>query len=284
MVTGAAGQLGQALVAAAPGDVDLVTADRTVLDLSDPFAIRDRVAALAPDVLVNCAAYTAVDRAEGEPGLAQAVNGEAVGAMAEALAAHGGRLVQVSTDFVFDGTANRAYRPDDRVAPVSVYGRSKAAGEAAAGPAATIVRTAWVHGAGGANFVTTMLRLMRERDEVRVVADQIGAPTWTGGLAPAIWGLVALGRPGVWHWSDAGVASWYDFAVAIQEEALAAGLLDRAVPIVPIATANYPTPALRPAFSLLDSTATRAALGLPAVHWRANLRRMLGSLPPGGTG
>lgn len=145
------------------------------------------------------------------------------------------------------------------------------------GADATVVRTAWVYAAGGANFVATMLRLMREREEVRVVADQIGAPTWAPGMAEVLWGLAARRAGGMWHWSDAGAASWYDFAVAIEEEARATGLLDRPCKVIPIATTDYPTPARRPAFSLLDNSATREALGLDAVHWRVNLRRMLGS-------
>jgi len=275
LVTGAGGQLGRALLANAPADWDCVGLTRGEFDLTDAGAIHDMIAAHAPDVVLNAAAYTAVDRAESEEPLAFAVNAQAVEAMADAARGFGAHLVHVSTDFVFDGTAARAYRPGDPRAPLSVYGRSKAAGEDAAGSDAAIVRTAWVYGTGGANFVITMLRLMRTRDEVQVVADQIGAPTWTTGLAAVVWGLAARRLSGTFHHSDAGVASWYDFAVAIQEEALALGLLTRAVPVVPIGTADYPTPAARPAFSLLDSTATHAALDLAPVHWRVNLRRML---------
>jgi dTDP-4-dehydrorhamnose reductase len=278
LVTGAAGQLGRALVAAAPADCACIAVGRAELDLADAAAIRRMIGRHAPDLVINAAAYTAVDRAESEETLARAVNADAVGTLADALRQDGGRLVQVSTDYVFDGESTRAYRPDAARNPQSSYGRTKAAGEDAAGPDATILRTAWVYGAGGANFVSTMLRLMRERDEVRVVADQIGAPTWTGGLAQVLWRLALSRASGTFHYSDAGVASWYDFAVAIQDEALALGLLDRAVPIVPIGTGDYPAPARRPAFSLLDSSATRSALGLPAVHWRANLRRMLAEL------
>ncbi|MGN3975558.1 dTDP-4-dehydrorhamnose reductase [Tsuneonella sp. SYSU-LHT278] len=275
LVTGAAGQLGRALLASAPRDAEVIPATRDMFDLADRSAIARALADVRPDVVVNAGAYVAVDRAESEEALANAVNAGAVEAMAEALARTGGRLVQVSTDFVFDGDSPRAWMPGDPRNPISAYGRSKAAGEVAAGDRAIVVRTAWVHGAGGANFVTTMLRLMRERDEVRVVCDQIGAPTWTGGLAQAIWGLVERDAVDTWHWSDAGVASWYDFALAIQEEALALGVLDRAVPVNPIPTSEFPTPAARPAFSLLDSSETRSFLGLQAVHWRENLRRHL---------
>ncbi|MFC3098024.1 dTDP-4-dehydrorhamnose reductase [Alteraurantiacibacter palmitatis] len=275
LVTGSAGQLGRALQTSAPPACEVTAVDRAELDLADAAAVGAFVHGLKPDLLVNAAAYTAVDKAESEEALAHAVNADAVAAMAEALRATGGRLVQVSTDFVFDGSSPRAYRPDDARNPLSAYGRTKAAGEDAAGPDALIVRTAWVHAAGGANFVRTMLRLMAERESLRVVADQIGAPTWAGGLAATIWGLVAKDARGIFHHTDAGTASWYDFAVAIQEEALALGLLARAVPVIPIATADYPTPATRPAFSLLDCSATRAALGDGYTHWRTHLRAML---------
>jgi dTDP-4-dehydrorhamnose reductase len=275
LVTGAGGQLGQALAAAAPADVQLIALSRAECDLADPISINAAIAAHRPDVLINAAAYTAVDRAESEVDLAMRVNGEAVMVMRRALAKYGGRLVQISTDFVFDGTSNRAYAPDARRNPLSAYGLSKAAGEDAAGDEALIVRTSWVYAAGGGNFVRTMLRLMRERDELSVVHDQLGAPTLASGLAATIWALVAHKASGIYHHRDAGVASWYDFAVAIQEESLALGLLTRAIPIRPIPSSAYPVPARRPAFSLLDDSATRALLGDAPPHWRANLRKML---------
>lgn len=275
LVTGATGQLGRALAATVPPGWTCVALDRAGLDLADGPSIRAVVEAHRPDLILNAAAYTAVDRAESEEALATAINGTAVGLLREAADSVGAHLVHISTDFVFDGTSSRAYRPGDPLAPLGAYGRSKAAGEVLAGKEATIIRTSWVHAAGGANFARTMMRLMRERDEVRVVADQIGAPTWASGLARVAWALGERRAGGVFHHSDAGVASWYDFALAVQEEALALGLLERAVPVVPIATSDYPTPAARPAFSLLDSSATRALLGWPAVHWRVNLRHML---------
>lgn len=279
LITGAGGQLGRALQARAPASAKITAIDVADLDLTDFAAVRARILADRPDLVINAAAYTAVDKAESEETLAAAINAGAVGAIAGALAESGGRLVHVSTDFVFDGTSARAYQPHDRRNPLSAYGRTKAAGEDAAAPDALpdtlIVRTAWVYTAGGANFVRTMLRLMATRDSVSVVADQIGAPTWAPGLAATIWGLVAKKAQGTFHHCDAGVASWYDFAVAIQEEALALGLLARAVPITPITTAQYPTPARRPAFSLLDCSATRALLDDGFTHWRVNLRQML---------
>lgn len=274
LVTGVNGQLGKALLACQPAGWTCVALDRAALDLADADAIARLVDAHEPDLVLNAAAYTAVDRAESEPELAHAVNAAAPAAFAKALGAQG-RLVQVSTDFVFDGTSGEAYRPDDRRNPQSVYGASKAAGEDGAGDRAVIVRTSWVHAAGGANFVRTMLRLMRERDELRVVADQIGSPTWATGLAEALWGLAAKDTGGTFHHRDAGVASWYDFAVAIAEEAHALGLLSRIPAITPIATSDYPTPAKRPAFSVLDVSATRAVLGDGHAHWRSHLKMML---------
>lgn len=275
LVTGAGGQLGRALQARAPNGVFIEAIDIADLDLTDTAAIEAHILASRPDIVLNAAAYTAVDKAESEEELARAINARAVAAMAAALARYGGKLVHMSTDFVFDGTSARAYRPLDSRNPISAYGRTKAEGEDAAGADALIVRTAWVYTAGGTNFVRTMLRLMREKDQLAVVADQIGAPTWAPGLAKVLWGLVEKNAKGLFHHSDAGIASWYDFAVAIQEEALTLGMLDRAIPLRPIATSEYPTPAARPAFSLLDSSATRELLGDGYTHWRTNLRLML---------
>ncbi|MFA7439339.1 MAG: dTDP-4-dehydrorhamnose reductase [Sphingomonadaceae bacterium] len=277
LVTGADGQLGRALAKTAPAHLQVTALSRSALDITDPPSIAAAIAQLAPDLVVNAAAYTAVDRAESEKDLAFAVNGAAPGQLAAA--AHGANagFVHISTDFVFDGHASVAYAPGAPTAPAGVYGASKLAGEQAAmatHPEALIVRTAWVYAAAGGNFVRTMLRLMAERDEVRVVADQIGTPTHADSLARAIWQLAAAKLSGIWNWTDAGVASWYDFAVAIQEEALALGLLSRAVPVIPIRTEDYPTPARRPAFSLLDKQATWAQTGL-AAHWRVELRDAL---------
>ncbi len=275
LITGISGQLGKALLATQPTDWDCIALDRAALDMSDADAIARVVDAHKPDLVLNAAAYTAVDRAESEPELAHLINAAAPGAFARALASSGGRLLQVSTDFVFDGRGARAYQPQDLRNPQSVYGASKSAGEDAAGSDAIIVRTSWVHAAGGGNFVRTMLSLMRERGELRVVADQIGSPTWATGLAQTLWGLAGKDQPGIYHHRDAGVASWYDFAFATAEEAFAIGLIARVPAIVPIASSDYPTPARRPPFSVLDVSATRALLGDCHVHWRTNLKSML---------
>lgn len=281
LILGAGGQLGRALAAAAPEVAEIIALTRTECDLADGAAIRSAVLAASPQIVFNAAAYTAVDKAESEPALAEAINGKAAGLIAEAARAAGARTVHVSTDFVFDGNGLRPYRPDDPVSPISVYGRSKLKGEAsvtAADPDALIVRTAWVYAAQGTNFVNTMLRLMRERDRLAIVADQIGTPTHAASLARALWALAQAGATGIHHYTDAGVASWYDFAVAIEEEARSLGLLARKVRVEPIATADYPTPARRPAYSVLDKSATWAAIGGPAPHWRVNLRAMLREL------
>lgn len=275
LVTGAGGQLGGALQRMAPSWASVSGISRDDCDLRDTTALRARLTVEAPDLIINAAAYTAVDLAESDEALARAINADAVAAMVEAMAGTGGKVVHVSTDYVFDGTSPVPYAPDAQRNPQGAYGRTKARGEDTLRTEDLLVRTAWVYEAGGANFVRTMIRLMKEREELGIVADQIGSPTWATGLARTIWGLVDRKADGTFHHSDAGVASWYDFAVAIAEEACALGLLARIPVIRPITTADYPTPAKRPAFSLLDCGTTRAALGAEAVHWRTNLRLML---------
>jgi dTDP-4-dehydrorhamnose reductase len=283
LVLGGGGQIASAVVASAPTQHHVMVRTRAELDIGDAQAVARALTETAAEWLVNAAAYTAVDLAEDQQGQAIAVNDTAVGVLAAAASAAGCRLLHLSTDFVFDGKSNRAYLPDDQTNPVSVYGVSKLGGERrvlnGAG-SGIVLRTAWVYAAAGRNFVLTMLRLMREKEQVSVVCDQIGTPTWAASIAAAIWGLMEAGAPGgVYHWTDLGVASWYDFAVAIQDEALARGLLSRAVPVIPIASAAYPTPARRPAFSVLDTASTRALIKAPARHWRHNLRIMLDGIP-----
>jgi dTDP-4-dehydrorhamnose reductase len=282
-VLGAGGQVGRAVARTMGGRHEVIATTRAELDIADAVEVARVLAAAKPQWIVNAAAYTAVDRAEDEPLRAAEINDRAVGILADAAARVHGRLLHLSTDFVFDGASNRAYLPDDVPHPLSVYGTTKLAGERralASGAAPIVLRTAWVYASAGKNFVLTMLKLMRERDQVRVVSDQIGAPTWATGLGVAIRDLLEAEAPaGIYHWTDLGAASWYDFAVAIQDEALARGLLSRAVPIVPITSQEYPTRATRPAFSVLDTRTTRAAVATPALHWRHNLRMMLDELP-----
>lgn len=280
LVTGAAGQLGQTVVATAPADVEVIALDSRRFDLAAA-DIGAQLDALDVDLVVNTAAYTAVDKAESEEGRlrAEQVNAIGVGALAQACAANGTRLLHVSTDFVFDGSRSTPYPTDAPCSPLGQYGLTKWRGELrvlAALPGAVVLRTAWVYSRYGNNFLKTMLRLMTERDAIGVVADQVGTPTSTLTLAQTLWHFVR--RPalhGIYHCTDAGVASWYDFAVAIQEEALARGLLSRPVSVRPIATTDYPTPAKRPAYSVLDKTATWRDLALEPQHWRAALRHVL---------
>ena len=292
LLTGAAGQLGHALHQQVPAELELIATSRSggegllALDLADAEACRAAVLTHHPDWVLNAGAYTAVDKAESEPELALAVNGGAPRAFAEGLLETGGRLLQLSTDFVFNGQQGSPYRPEQSRDPLGVYGASKAAGEQAVeqllatSGQSVILRTSWVMGPVGKNFALTMLRLYREREQISVVADQVGCPTSTATLAAACWRLIAAmdpaaRLPAVLHWSDAGAASWYDVAVAVGELGLELGLLERMAAVNPIATADYPTPAERPSYSLLDCTSSRKTLDLPPTHWRQALRQLL---------
>ena len=288
LLTGRHGQLGQALLAAVPEGIAVIATGREELDLAQAAACRSAVEQHRPDWVLNAGAYTAVDRAEGEVALAEAVNAGAPGAFAEALAVTGGRLLQVSTDFVFNGEQGHPYRPEQPVDPLGVYGATKAEGERRAAVALPperlcLLRTSWVYGPVGANFCLTMLRLHRARaaagEPLPVVADQVGCPTATGGLAAACWRAIQRGVSGRHHWSDCGAASWYDFAVAIGALGTGCGLLEQPAAVRPITTADYPTPARRPAYSLLECTGTRHALGLEGQHWQAGLAQVLARVP-----
>ena len=298
LLTGAAGQLGQALIASKPSGVQLISTSRSggegleALDLANAGACWSAVDAYRPDWVLNAGAYTAVDQAESEPDLALAVNAGAPRAFAQALISccPGSRLLQLSTDFVFDGDQGHPYQPDQRPDPLGVYGATKASGEKAvsevlgtgADGQAMILRTSWVYGPVGRNFLLTMLRLHRLKAEahepLRVVADQVGCPTATSGLAKTCWAAVTRQASGVLHWSDAGAATWFDFAVAIGAQAAARGLISAAAEVQPIRTVDYPTAATRPAYSLLDCTTTRERLQLASRHWQSMLDEVLGEL------
>lgn len=282
LIVGSKGQLGRALQSTAPAGMELFCVDVDELDITRPDLVNEWVDRVKPDILFNAAAYTAVDKAEQDEDTALAINGTAVGTLADAARRIGARFVHVSTDFVFDGTAGTPYAPDAPANPLSAYGRTKLVGEQLAGANAIIVRTAWVYAPVGNNFVRTMLRLMNERPEVRVVADQIGTPTYAPALAEALWRLIAAQAQGLYHYTDSGVASWYDFAVAIQEEGMAAGLLAKAAKVVPINTADFPTPAHRPSYSVLDKSGTFDIIGGPAPHWRDHLREMIAEIKTNG--
>ncbi|GAB1353743.1 dTDP-4-dehydrorhamnose reductase [Erysipelotrichia bacterium] len=278
MIAGMGGQLGFELKRTTPENVVLFAPTEADLDITSRDSVFACITKEQPAVIINCAAYTAVDKAESEIEKAYAVNQTGPRYLAEAARQHNALLVHISTDFVFDGSQGRPYSIEDRPNPLSVYGKSKLAGEnevVNSGAEAFIVRTAWLYSSHGNNFVKTMLRLMKERESIGVVADQIGTPTWANSLAQVIWQLIDRNARGLFHWSDAGVASWYDFAVAIQEEAHALGLLQKQIPIKAIATTDYPLPATRPGFSVLDKTATCRSIGRQPDHWRTNLRQML---------
>lgn len=278
LLLGSTGQLGLALQATKPEHVALTIAGRAQADLAHPAAVESFVSNSAADLIINAAAYTAVDKAESEEGLAFQINAQSVGAMAAAAARKGARFVTVSTDYVFDGHKAGLYDPDDPTSPLGAYGRTKLAGEQLALSRCAdslIVRTAWLYSEHGHNFVKTMLRLMSSHPQVRVVADQIGTPTYARSLAQALWRLAETDSRGVLHFTDSGVASWYDFACAIQELGLQRGLLKAGVPVLPISTADFPTPAKRPGLSILDKSKTWNILGGPADHWRSSLGGML---------
>jgi len=282
LVTGASGQLGHEVVGVFTrlGHVVLAPTEQE-LDFLEPERMAAAVRTTRADWVINCAAYTRVDQAENEPEPAFAVNCAAAGRLAGAVAAYGGRLLHVSTDFVFDGRLARPYRETDAPNPLGVYGRSKQAGEAAvlaALPGATVVRTAWLYGVHGHNFVKTMLRIAGEGKPLRVVADQIGSPTWASDLAGAIAVLVGLGADGLFHYANAGRTSWHGFAVAILEEAARVGFAIRTERVEPVTTAEYPTAATRPAWSVLDTEKIQPLLPASIPGWRDSLGNMLGEL------
>lgn len=279
LITGAGGQLGRALIARVPPEVTLQSVTHADLDIADAPAVATRLRDFRPALLINAAGFTRVDDAETQQAAAERGNAIGPAVLAAACRRAEAWLAHVSTDYVFDGEQSRPYDTRAPGNPLSVYGKTKLEGELAVTrelPArSTIVRTSWVYSAHGRNFLTTMLRLMKSRPQLKVVSDQIGAPTSVTGLAGILWALSLRRAAGLYHWCDSGVASWYDFAVAIAEEAVALGLLTSAPEIVPIGSADYPTAAKRPACSLLDKRATEHLLDTRAAHWRAALRETL---------
>lgn len=283
LVTGAHGQVGAAIVQAAPAGTDVTALGRDALDICDPAAMAATIAAAKPDVVINAAGYTAVDKAEAEADAALRTNGDAVADLARICGSAGAKLVHFSTDYIFDGGKGAPYAIGDPPAPLSVYGHSKLAGERAAltAPGALVIRTAWVYSERGGNFMKTMLDRFEQGDPVRVVSDQIGSPTSAHSLASAVWRLIFKEASGVQHVTDAGVCSWYDFAVAISEEAAAIGMTGTAPAIIPVGSRDYPTSARRPSFSVLDKSPTWGLLGEPARHWRVELKQVLARLKDG---
>jgi len=283
LIAGAYGQLGWELQRSVPDGIESVALSSSELDITNGKEVDETVDRGCPRVIINAAAYTAVDKAEEEPQRAFAVNAQGAANLASAAQKIGARFIHISTDFIFDGCKSSPYLPTDQANPTGVYGKSKLAGEQKVIEInglkqCALVRTAWVYSSHGHNFVKTMLRLMAERDHLGIVDDQVGTPTWAKTLAEAVWKLAVTDQDGIFHWTDAGVASWYDFAVAIQEEALSLELLKNKCAIVPIGTDDYPLPAKRPPFSVLDKSATWSKIGLSGQHWRQSLRNMLKEL------
>ncbi|NES21965.1 MAG: dTDP-4-dehydrorhamnose reductase [Symploca sp. SIO3E6] len=291
LLTGITGQLGQELQQTLAPFGNVNGFSHQTLDLTQPDKIRQVIQEVQPDFIVNAAAYTAVDKAETETELANSINGTAPTIMAEEAQRLGATLIHVSTDYVFNGQKNTPYLEEDTPDPVNTYGQSKLLGEEGIQKNSDrylILRTAWVYGTyGKGNFVKTMLRLGAEREELRVVVDQVGTPSWTGDIAQAMLGLLnnlvkeqAENSPltGIYHFTNSGAISWYDFAVAIFEEAKQLGIPLKVQRVVPITTAEYPTPAKRPTYSVLSGKKISAVLGKHSPHWRSGLRQMLQQL------
>lgn len=279
LLLGCEGQLGKELqILLAASHPKLIALSRNDLDLSNTVELQKCLAEIKPAVIFNCAAYTAVDKAESEPDLAHKINAKVPEILAQFAAQNSAFLIHISTDYVFDGTQSS---PDSETAvtnPLNVYGATKLAGEQAIQQETEnhlILRTSWVYGNyGKGNFVKTMLRLGQEREEIRIVCDQIGSPTWTGDLATFI-ARLPQGLRGIYHYSNSGVASWYDFAIAIFEEARALGFPLKVQRVIPIPTSQYPTPAKRPSYSVLCCDKLIAQLEQHPPHWRESLRKML---------
>lgn len=282
LITGADGQLGYELQRTVLQGYEYIATDKDELDITNAEAVNNFVTKTNPDVIINSAAYTAVDKAEEETELAIAINTTGAANLAQVSKDNNIQFMQVSTDFVFDGKACSPYPVDAVAKPDGYYGKTKHDGDnhvlEILADDAFIIRTSWLYSAHGTNFVKTMLKFMKEREELGIIADQVGTPTWANSLAKAIWQAVELKITGLHHWSDAGVASWYDFAYAIMEEGVALGLLDKTIQINAITTADYPTPASRPCYSVLDKTTTWEALGMKSEHWRVALRQMMSEL------
>jgi len=304
LITGKGGQLAWELEQTKPAHIELVSFGIEELDISNSAQVNELLITQSPDLVINAAAYTAVDKAETDKDVAYAVNEAGSENLALACKEISAKMIHVSTDFVFDGTSTTPYQPTDTTNPINVYGDSKLKGDLKIaqilGEEAAIIRTAWVYSANGNNFVKTMLRLMSEKEQLGIVYDQVGTPTWARGLAKMIWTLAEKNKcthqerfsesedcglrnlntslcP-VYHWTDAGVASWYDFAVAIQELAIEKGMLNQAIPIRPIPASAYPTPAKRPSFSVIDKTTAEQTTEIQTVHWRKQLSAMLDEL------
>ncbi len=286
LITGSSGQVGRALRETAGSDHRVHAFPHEELNITDSHQVASVFDALMPDLVINAAAFTAVDAAERNRNTAFAVNADGVENLAVCARNSGSRLIHISTDYVFDGAKSTPYTASDRPNPINVYGKSKLEGETRLirilGGDALILRTSWVYAADADNFVTKMLQLFRQCRELGIVSDQRGSPTWARSLARTLWCCVE--RPdvaGVQHWTDTGDITWHDFAVAVRDEGLALGLVPGSLTIRAISTAEYPTDAARPRYSVLDTSDTAELLGLRPDPWRHNLRRMLREIADG---
>ena len=295
LVTGKHGQVGHALQHALSGEHEVVAVDREQMDLSDAHAIRSTITTVRPDLIINPAAYTAVDKAESEPALARAINAEAPRVIAEEAAKIGASLIHFSTDYVYEGNKSTAYNESDAVNPLSVYGKTKLAGERAiqaVGLPHLILRTSWVYGTHGKNFLKTILRLSAERDQLKIVADQWGAPTSSDAIAEGVrevlkvWQMQDQTKSGIYHFTNTGSTSWFGFAKAILQsyeskvQALSLPALKiKSETVMPITTADYPTPAARPANSRLDNTKLQNAFGFTLPDWETSLQAVMKQIP-----
>ena len=279
VVIGKSGQLAWEIARLVP---EAMCLGRDDIDITSGEDIAAKLGLINPDAVINASAYSAVDKAESDEENAYLLNQTAVANLAKYCKSNNVFFVHVSTDYVFNGEKGSPYTVDDAIEPQGMYGKTKAAGEAEVTsvlPAASaILRTSWVYSSHGNNFVKTMLRLMAEKPQLGVIDDQIGSPTWAKGLARACVEAASHRTAGVYHWSDEGVCSWYDFAIAIQQLGLEKGLLQQAVPVKPIPSSAYPTPAKRPHYSVLDKTLTRETFTSPLNHWREQLSAMMDEL------
>lgn len=284
LLIGITGQIGQELQQTLPSIGEVIGVGRPELDLSQPEQIKERIAQIKPNIIVNAAAYTAVDKSERESDLAMAINATAPKAIAIGAQDIGAKVLHISTDYVFNGQNYTPYKEGDRPDPLGIYGKSKLLGEIGIKENCDrnlILRTAWVYGSRGhGNFVKTMLRLGAERTELKVVADQIGSPSWSYDIALAITQLLAKSLTdesikGIYHFTNSGVASWYDLALATLDEAKQLGFPLKVEQVVPITTAEFPTPTQRPAYSVLAKTKITETLGMHPPYWRDSLRKML---------
>ena len=282
LIIGSTGQLGRELQQIILPQGNAIALGRSQIDLAQPDKLRDTIKEIQPSLIINAAAYTAVDKAESEPSQAEAINATAPGIIAETAQKLGTYLIHISTDYVFDGKQSHPYRETDKTNPLGIYGQTKLAGEQAIRRNCEnhlIIRTAWVYGNyGKSNFVKTMLKLGSEREEIRVVADQIGSPTWARDLGEAIAKIIPQLTPqiaGTYHYTNSGVASWYDFAEAIFAETSTMEYPLKIRQVIPITTTDYPTPAQRPAYSVLACEKISKLLLTPPPHWRQALKKML---------